>query len=117
MDLLEEAASLAPDEFMAALAARVRIPAFGIRELDAYAPDFAALSFPEAARRNCLALRDPQGRLVLAYDDPFSTELAAWADAHFAEPYSWRLVHHGDLVAFLARHEESLSALDTLAWK
>jgi general secretion pathway protein E len=115
VDLLEEAAGLAPDEFIAALAVRVRIPAFGIRELDAYAPDFAALSFPEAARRNCLALRDPQGRLVLACDDPFSTELVAWADAHFAEPYSWRLVHHGDLVAFLARHEESLSALDTLA--
>ena len=43
VDLLEEAAGLAPDEFIAALAARVRIPAFGIRELDAYAPDFAAL--------------------------------------------------------------------------
>jgi len=114
VDVLEEAAGLAPDAFTAALAARVRIPALGMRELDGFAPDFAALPYADAARRNCIALRDPTGHLVLAHDDPFSAELAAWADAHFAEPFAWRLVHHGDLVAFLARHEESLSALDTL---
>jgi len=114
VDVLEESAGLAPDAFTAALAARVRIPALGMRDLDAYAPDFAALGYAEAARRHCLALRDSERRLVLAHDDPFSTELAAWADARFPEPFSWRLVHHGDLVAFLARHEESISALDAL---
>jgi general secretion pathway protein E len=115
VDILEESAGLAPDAFTAALAARLRIPALGMRDLDAYAPDFAALGYAEAARRNCVALRDPQGRLALAHDDPFSAELAAWADARFPEPFSWRLVHHGDLVAYLARHEESISALDSLA--
>jgi len=115
VDVLEETAGLAPDAFTAALAARIRIPALGMRELDGYAPDFTALAYAEAARRNCIALRDAEGRLVLAHDDPFSAELAAWADAQFREPFSWRLVHHGDLIAFLARHEESLSALDSLA--
>src|SRR3989440_6153595 len=50
----------------------------------------------------------------LAFDDPFSGELQAWAEERIEAAFSWCLVHRGDLVAFLAGHEESLRALDAV---
>ncbi len=38
----------------------------------------------------------------------------AWAEERLREPFTWRLVHRGDLVAFLASHEETLRALDAV---
>ncbi len=52
---------------------------------------------------------------MLATDDPFSVEQAAWAAERIGEPFAWRLVHRGDLVAYLASHEETLRALDAVA--
>jgi general secretion pathway protein E len=49
---------------------------------------------------------------MLAFDDPFSAELQSWAEERIAGPFQWCLVHRGDLVAYLAAHEESLRALD-----
>src|SRR5690606_24256848 len=57
-------------------------------------------------------LRASDARLLLAFDDPFSGELQAWADERIAAPFSWCLAHRGDLLAYLAAHEESLRALD-----
>jgi general secretion pathway protein E len=98
-----------------ALGAHLRYAVLSMRELDAYAADFTLLPYAEAAQRGCVALRDAAGRLTLLFADPFDAELAAWADARFAESCDWRLAHLGDLAAFLARHEDSLSALDAVA--
>jgi general secretion pathway protein E len=114
IEALEEASGLAPEAFVQGLGARLRYGVLQMRDLDAYAPDFALLPFAEAAQRGCVALRDATGRLTLLFDDPFAPGLAAWADARFAEAFAWRLAHRGDLQAYLARHEESLSALDAV---
>jgi general secretion pathway protein E len=115
VESLEEASALAPEDFVQALGAHLRYDVLSMRELDAYAADFTLLPYAEAAQRGCVALRDAAGRLTLLFADPFDAELAAWADARFAESFDWRLAHHGDLAAFLARHEDSLSALDAVA--
>jgi general secretion pathway protein E len=114
LEVLEEASGLAPEAFVQALGAQLHYRVIGMRELDAWAPDFALVPYAEAAQRGCIALRDPEGALVFAFEDPFAPDLAAWADARVAGPFEWRLAHHGDLVAFLARHEDSLSALDSV---
>jgi general secretion pathway protein E len=75
-------------------------------------PAFDLLPFGECSQRGCALLRAADSRLLLAFDDPFSGELHAWAEERIAEPFSWCLVHRGDLVAFLASHEESMHALD-----
>jgi len=114
VELLEELSGLPPQHFLAALAATYRYQVLTIRELDDHQPDFGLLPYVEAARRSCVALRGSTG-LTLAFDDPFAAELGAWAETRFSEPFSWRLVDHRDLLAFMARHEDSLSALDAMA--
>jgi general secretion pathway protein E len=112
VDVLEERLAQDPDTFTARLAATLRLDYLGMAQLRQAAPAFDLLPFSECAQRGCVLLRAADGRLLLAFDDPFSAELQAWADERIAQPYSWCLAHRGDLVAYLAGHEESLRALD-----
>jgi len=112
VEVLEESLAQDPDTFTARLAGTLRLERMTMSELRAAAPLFEQLPFAECAQRGCVLLRTADGRLVLAFDDPFSAELQAWAEERLAEPFQWCLVHRGDLVAYLAAHEESLRALD-----
>jgi general secretion pathway protein E len=114
VDVLEETLALEPDSFTARLAATLSLERLDMAGLRRAAPQFDLLSFAECSQRGCALLRAEDGRLVLAFDDPFSGELQAWAEERIAQTFSWCLVHRGDLVAFLAAHEESLRALDAL---
>ena len=114
VDVLEERLALDPDAFTARVGATLQLPVLRMEELRRAAPAFDRLPFSECAQRGCALLRMPDGELLLATDDPFSAELSAWAEERLAEPFEWRLVHRGDLVAFLAGHEETLRALDSV---
>jgi general secretion pathway protein E len=85
-----------------------------MEELRRATPAFEVLPFNECARRSCALVRTEGDGFLLVTDDPFSSELAAWADERLAVPFAWRLAHRGDLVAFLASHEETLRALDAV---
>ena len=112
VEVLEESLAQDPDTFTARLAGTLRLERMAMSELRAATPLFEQLPFAECAQRGCVLLRTADGRLVLAFDDPFSAELQSWAEERLAEPFQWCLVHRGDLVAYLAAHEESLRALD-----
>jgi general secretion pathway protein E len=112
VDVLEETLQGDADAFTAQLAKTLRLEYLTMSQLREAAPAFDLLPFGECSQRGCALLRAPDGRLLLAFDDPFSGELHAWAEERIAEPFSWCLVHRGDLVAFLASHEESMRALD-----
>jgi general secretion pathway protein E len=114
VDVLEGTLGLDPDAFVARLAATVRTPLMRMTELRGAAPAFDVLPFSECAQRGCALLRGEDGGLLLATDDPFSGEQQAWAEERIAQSFAWRLVHRGDLVAFLASHEETLRALDAV---
>ena len=114
VDVLEERLALDPDAFTARVGATLQLPVLRMEELRRAVPAFELLPFSECAQRGCALLRMPDGELLLATDDPFSAELSAWAEERLAEPFEWRLVHRGDLVAFLAGHEETLRALDSV---
>src|SRR5687767_6462760 len=114
VDVLEERLALQPDEFAARLAATFRFQPMRMEDLRRLDPAFDAVPFAECSQKGCVVLRDPQHGLVLATDDPFSAEQEAWAAERLREPFVWRLVHRGDLVAYLASHEETLRALDSL---
>jgi general secretion pathway protein E len=114
VDVLEEKLALEPDAFIERLSATVRVAVMRMDELRRAAPAFDVLPFNECAQRSCALLRAQGGELLLATDDPFSAELVAWAEERLTAPFAWRLVHRGDLVAFLAGHEETLRALDTV---
>jgi len=114
VDVLEERLALSPDEFTARLGATVRLPVLRMEELRRAAPEFDVLPFSECAQRSCALVRENDGALLLVTDDPFSNELQAWADERLRAPFAWRLAHRGDLVAYLASHEETLRALDAV---
>ena len=112
VDVLEEARAGDADAFTARLAGALRLDYLTMSHLREATPAFDLLPFGECSQRGCALLRGADARLLLAFDDPFSGELHAWAEERIAEPFSWCLVHRGDLVAFLASHEESMRALD-----
>jgi len=113
VDVLEEGLGLEADAFTERLAQTLRLQTLPMAELRRMAPAFDLLPFAECAQHGCVLLRG-DGELLLAIDDPFSGELQAWAEERIAAPFGWRLAHRGDLVAYLAAHEESLRALDAV---
>jgi general secretion pathway protein E len=114
VDVLEERLALQPDEFAARLAATFRFQPMRMEDLRRLDPAFDAVPFSECSQKGCVVLRDPQHGLLVATDDPFSADQEAWAAERLRAPFAWRLVHRGDLVAYLASHEETLRALDSL---
>ncbi len=113
VDVLEERLALDPDVFADRLGATLRVPVIRMEELRRAAPFFEALPFNECSDRSCALVRGEDGVTLLVTDDPFSAELASWAEERLAGvPFAWRLAHRGDLVAYLASHEETLKALD-----
>jgi general secretion pathway protein E len=113
VDVLEERIGASPDVFTARLGATLHLPVLRMDELRQAPPAFDLVSFNECAQHGCALLKGDD-QLWLATDDPFSGELQAWAEERVGAPFSWCLVHRGDLVAFLASHEETLRALDTV---
>jgi len=114
VEVLEAKLGLDPDAFVARLGATLKIQVMRMEELRGAAPAFDVLPFSEGSQRGCALVRGEAGALWLVTDDPFSGEQQAWAEERIPQEFSWRLVHRGDLVAFLASHEETLRALDTV---
>ena len=99
---------------MQTLATTLHYPSVEMEDLHQMAPAFDVLPFAEALERECLALRDENDALVLVMGDPFDTDLQAWAEQRIAASFSWCLAHRADVAAYLARHEETLHAMDSL---
>jgi general secretion pathway protein E len=113
VDVLEEQVGVPPDAFTAHLGATLHLPVLNMEALRQAAPAFDLVPFNECSQHGCALLRGTH-ELGLATDDPFSGELQSWAEERVKLPFSWYLVHRGDLVAYLASHEETLRALDTV---
>jgi general secretion pathway protein E len=111
---LEDASGLDPATFAARLAATFSLPLAAMADLHRWAPAFDVLPFGDCARRQCVLFRDDAGELALVMGDPFDAARFAWADARIAAPFAWRLAHPADVAAFLARHEDSMSAVESV---
>ena len=114
VDTLEEKLALQADVFVERLAATFRLAVLRMDELRRLEPGFDLVPLSECSRKGCVLLRTESGELLLATDDPFSAEQGAWAAERIRAPFAWRLVHRGDLIAYLASHEETLRALDAV---
>ena len=114
VDVLEEQSGLDPQRFLQMLATTLHYPTATMADLHRMAPAFDVLPFAEALEHECLALRDEDDVLVLVMGDPFNIDLQAWAEERVVAGFSWRLAHRADVAAYLARHEETLHAMDGL---
>ena len=97
------------------LAASAGVPHCDLTQLFALQAGFDALSYTEAAQRECLFMRDAQGSGLLVVADPFDADLQAWAQERLHQPFALRVAARADIEAYLSRHEDDLRAMDGLA--
>jgi len=112
--VLEESLALPPERFTAVLGATLHFPVLGMEELYRLEPAFDAIAFAEAVEHGCLALRNIEDHLLAVFGDPFDTRLQAWVEEHVQQHVEWYLAHPADIAAYLARHEESMRAMDSV---
>jgi general secretion pathway protein E len=115
LELLEEKCGLPRIHAVATLARGFGFRALTPATLGGLTPAFDIVSFSAAGERECLALRDAHGALVVAVCDPWSSTLRSWAEEHIRPSFTWGLIHPADLADILSRHEESLTAVEGLA--
>ncbi|WP_332740948.1 GspE/PulE family protein [Hydrogenophaga sp.] len=111
-----DAQSGSPGEWVSRLAATAQMAALHMDELHALVPAFDLLPYGEALQRECLLMRSAEGGdLLLVVGDPFNADLMAWAEERVRQPKQVHLARRADIAAYLARHEDSLRAMDSLA--
>jgi general secretion pathway protein E len=71
-------------------------------------PDFSVITFETALGRECVALRDEAGGLLVVVADPFDSDLLDGLGARLVEPFTLVLADRDDLTACLARHEDEV---------
>jgi len=108
---LEEESGLAPEAFVAALGEALGYPVARMSDLHDWQPAFDLLPFAEALKAQCVLFRDG-ATLRMVFGDPFASERLAWGEERIAAPFVWQLAHHADIAAFLARYEETVSAIE-----
>jgi general secretion pathway protein E len=114
IDILEEQLELSATAFVAALAHSLHYTPLGMNDLHHLTPAFDVLTFKDALSHKCLALRDHANQLILVFSDPFNHDLQAWTEEAINLPFVWQLAHRSDIEAYLARHEETLRAMDSV---
>ncbi|MDO8294089.1 MAG: GspE/PulE family protein [Gallionella sp.] len=121
IEALDETCGVSAEVFTARLAATVHLNATRLGEMHALRPAFNLLSYGEAMQRECLlfhgvpqeaAMGEGSGGLIMVIADPFNQALRDWAEEHVGARLEIRLAHRGDIAAYLARHEETLRAMD-----
>jgi general secretion pathway protein E len=114
VEVLEEQLGVTAEEFLALLAAALHYPALRLDQLGDLTPAFDILPYHEALEKKVVVFRDGDAGLKLVFCNPFQESLDNWADTRFSLPYRWHLAHRGDLEAYLARHEETMHAMDSV---
>ena len=70
--VLEESSGLAPDAFLTLLGAALHYPTLNMAALNKLEPAFDILSFAEALKHECVALRDVDGEVGVSAGRSFS---------------------------------------------
>ena len=96
------------------LAARLRMPCISGIEMQDHRAAFDLISYAEAARRACVALRDAHDAVWVVLGDPFDLDTQDWIEEKMALPFRYRLATRDDVQAYLAQQETGLRALDTV---
>ncbi len=93
---------------------RSELPLFDITKLEALSPAFDVLPYAMATQRQCIAMTDEDGRLMLVTEKSTAAGLMPWADALLRRPFTLCYASVSDIASVLARHGESIHAMDAL---
>ncbi len=119
-DLLPRPEHLLTPPALLALAQRFDMQIIDTGQMLAMKADLRALPLLRAQQRGCALLQDVQsdeddGRAIRAIgvvSDPLDGDLMTWIESRAAQPVEFRLASNADIVAYLARLEESARAVD-----
>ena len=114
LEVLEEMTRYDQEQFLSALSGALHFSAIEMKELNSLLPAFELVAFSTAQQKECLAFNAEENKVLLVFADPFNEGLQDWASEHVKQPFTWRLAHRSDIAAFLARHEETMRAMDGL---
>ncbi len=117
IEVLEELTGDAQEPFLQRLGATLHYNAISMKELHSMAAAFEVIPFATAQQKECLAFyadTEHKNTLTLVFADPFNESLQEWALEAVKQPCTWRLAHRSDIAAFLAKHEETMHAMDGL---
>lgn len=112
LDTLQRLSGLSPAEFVCRLGATLHYPVLDSQALFAATPLFDRVSLAQCLKREFLFL-EHDGQALGVFADPFDTARLAWID-ECLQGAPLYLVEAADLAGFLARHEESFNAVDSL---
>jgi general secretion pathway protein E len=96
------------------LSARLRMEVVDLATMRAAAPAFDLVPYAEAARRACVAMREPDGAVAVVLADPFDLDTQDWIEERLAAPLKYCLASRDDVEAYLAQEEAGFRALDTV---
>lgn len=114
VEVLEDLVEADQTNFVSALSACFHYLPISMKEMHTLIAGFDAIPFSKAQQKECLAFFDEDEQLTLVFADPFNESLQDWATEFIKQPFTWRLAHRSDIAAFLARHEETMRAMDGL---
>ncbi len=118
VEVLEDITQYNQEDFLQALSQTLRFDAISMKELHSLTAAFETIPFSKAQQKECLAFisneSEPNSDLILVFADPFNDSLHEWALENIKQTFVWRLAHRNDIAAFLARHEETMRAMDSL---
>jgi general secretion pathway protein E len=109
VDMLFEIAALPAADFLAQLSRTFDVPAVTLSHLVPEQVDLTQISYVEAFRRQCMAIRDGTVLRVVVVD-PFDAEVFAWAESVVTEPFGFALMQRDEFAALLAMLESKLGA-------
>jgi general secretion pathway protein E len=97
-----------------ALGAVLRFPVLASAELMDLPPLFDLLGLAECAKRGCVLVARGAERLAVV-GDPFDEGLRSWLELKVPLEFSWSLAARGEITAYIAKHEQTLKAMDVTA--
>jgi general secretion pathway protein E len=118
LDVLQELTGQEQEDFLLSLSQTLHFEAIQMREINTLNANFNAISFSSALQKECLAFDSAEGGsapgLTLVFADPFNESLQEWVLENIKQAFTWRLAHRNDIAAYLARHEETMRAMDSM---
>ncbi|WP_433884345.1 GspE/PulE family protein [Pseudomonas vranovensis] len=112
LDTLQSLSGLEPADFVQCLGATLHYPLLDGPALFAATPLFERVSLAQCLKREFILLQH-DGQTLGVFADPFDDARLAWID-ECLQGAPLYLVQAAELTGFLARHEESFHAVDSL---
>jgi general secretion pathway protein E len=112
LEMLQESLAVDAATLAEAMGVALGLQVVGMDRMAEWQPAFDRLPYAQAAQKGCIAFTDGAAWGVVL-SNPFDDALQDWCNARLGLVPCWWLAQADDIAAFLARHEDSMRAIDS----